>query len=140
MYQHLFHFSNLLLLHKFNSIFTLPPKDIGVGKYSLICILSFLSIQLLKELSQPFHLTYCLWPFLFTTFLNLNFFWFAFLQFFFVKHSNNFFTVKIANNICPRHCNCLAWSRSFLLYLPLKFLLIFFTNIFTDIFRKRKNP
>ena len=28
----------------------LPPKDLGLGKYSLIYAMSFLSIQLLNEL------------------------------------------------------------------------------------------
>ena len=36
------------------------------------------------------------------TFSTLNFFWFAFLQFFFLTRSNDFFTTKITNNICPR--------------------------------------
>ena len=38
-------------IDKSNSTFTLPPEDFGFGKYSLIYIMSFLSIQLLKELS-----------------------------------------------------------------------------------------
>ena len=42
--------------------------------------MSFLSIQLLKELSYPFHLTYSLSPSLFITFSTLNSFWFVFLQ------------------------------------------------------------
>ena len=38
-------------LDKSNWNFTLPPKDFGSGKYSLIYTISYLSIQLLKELS-----------------------------------------------------------------------------------------
>ena len=36
-------------------------------------------------------------------FLKSKLFFIFFLQFFFVKRSNNFFTVKITNNICSRH-------------------------------------
>ena len=36
-------------------------------------------------------------------FLCLNSFWFVFLQFFFVKCSNNFFAYRITNNIYPRN-------------------------------------
>ena len=61
----------------------------------------FLSIQLLKELLQLFHLTYSLSSFLFIT-LTLNFL-ICFLQFFFVKRSNNFFAFKVTNNICPHY-------------------------------------
>ena len=67
--------------------------------------MSFLSIQLLKELSLPFQLTYSLSSFLFITFSTLNSFWFVFffLRFFFAKHSNNFFAFKITNTTCLGH-------------------------------------
>ena len=48
-------------------------------------------------------MTYSLSSFLLITFSILNSLWFDFLQFFFVKRSNNFFTLKISNNICPRN-------------------------------------
>ena len=38
-------------LDKSHSTFTLPHKDFGPGKYLLIHTMTFLSIQLLKELS-----------------------------------------------------------------------------------------
>ena len=53
-----FKYAFVALLDKSNSTFTLYPKHFGCGKYSLIYILSFLSVELLKKLSQPFHLTY----------------------------------------------------------------------------------
>ena len=46
--------------------------------------MSFLLIQLLKELSYPFHFAYSLLPFLFITFYTLNNFELS-LQFFFVN-------------------------------------------------------
>ena len=64
--------------------------------------MSFLSIQLLKDLSQPSHLTYTLLPFLFIIFSTLNSFRF-FLCFFFIKRCNNFFPFKITNHISSRH-------------------------------------
>ena len=39
----------------------------------------------------------------FIAFSTLNLFWFVFRIFFFVKSSNNFFSVKITNDICPWH-------------------------------------
>ena len=48
-------------------------------------------------------MTYNLSLFLMVTFSTLNFVWFAFLQFFFEKHSSNFFNVKSINNIYPRN-------------------------------------
>ena len=65
MYQNLLHFlnQNVAELGKPYSTFILHPDDFGSGKYSFILCL-FLSIQLLKELSCPFHLTYNLSPFL----------------------------------------------------------------------------
>ena len=57
----------------------------------------FLYIQLLNELSYPFHLTYSLLSFSFITFLILNSFW-CFLQLFFVKSYNSFFSANITNN------------------------------------------
>ena len=46
-----------------------PPKgSYGLGKYRLLYTKSFLSIQLLNELSYPFSLTYKLSPFLLITF------------------------------------------------------------------------
>ena len=50
----------------------------------------------------PFHSTYNLLTFLLITFSIINFSLICF-QFFFVKYSNNFFTVKIINNMCPQH-------------------------------------
>ena len=41
----------VVYLNKPNSTFTLTPKVLGSGKYSLIYTISFLSIQMLKELS-----------------------------------------------------------------------------------------
>ena len=65
-------------------------------------IISYLSIQLINELSQRFHLAYSLSPLLLITFSTLNCL-VCLLQFFFIKRSNNFFTIKITNNMCPRH-------------------------------------
>ena len=42
---------------------SLPKGSYGLGKFWLIYTKSFLSIQLLNELSYPFHLTYNLSPF-----------------------------------------------------------------------------
>ena len=55
---------------KSNSTFKFPFKDLGLEKYSLIYSINFLSIQLLQELSWPFHLTYILSPFILITFFN----------------------------------------------------------------------
>ena len=85
MYQLLLHFINLF--YKSNSIFTFAPKDFGFGKYSLIYTMSFLSIQLLNELSYPFDLTYNLLPFLCITFFKSKLFLICFLQFLFVTIS-----------------------------------------------------
>ena len=65
-------------------------------------IVSFLSIKLLNELSYPFHLTYYLSTFFLITFSIPNSSWFISLQFFFIKCSKNFFTIKITNNKCPQ--------------------------------------
>ena len=90
-------------LHKSNLTFTRPPAYFGSGNYSLIYIYHvFLSTQLLKELTKPFDLTYSLSPFLLITFSTLSFLLF-YLQFFFIKPSNDFFAFKITNHICPRH-------------------------------------
>ena len=52
-------------------------------------MISFLSIQLLKQVLWPFHLISCLSP--------------SLLNSFFVKRSSNFFAIKINNKICPQH-------------------------------------
>ena len=64
-------FSRSAFLKELTNLITLPPKDFDSGKYSLIYTV-FLSIQLSKELSNPFHLTYNLSHFLFITFSILN--------------------------------------------------------------------
>ena len=45
-------------------------------------------------------MTYSLLPFPLINFSALN----SFLKLFFVKDSNNFYTIKILYEICPRHC------------------------------------
>ena len=50
-------------LEKSYSNFKFSPKDFFFGKYSLICTMSFLSIQLLNQLLYPFPLTHNLSPF-----------------------------------------------------------------------------
>ena len=55
--------------------------------------MSFLSIQLLNELLNPFHLTYNLLPFLLITFPILNSFWTVFWNSF-VEFSYNFSPLK----------------------------------------------
>ena len=47
--------------------------------------------------------------FVLITFLTLNSFWFVCLHFLFVKFSNNFFTVEITDNICPKYS--IFWSQ-----------------------------
>ena len=79
--------------HKSNLTFTLPPNDFGSGKHSFFYAMSFLSIQLLKKRSWPFHLIYTLSLCVFIT-LSTS------LQFFFAKRCNNFFVFKMTNNIC----------------------------------------
>ena len=64
--------------------------------------MTFLSIQLLKELLQRFHLAYSLSLF-FKYFFYPNFFLFDFCNSFFVKRFKSIFSVKITNNTCPRH-------------------------------------
>ena len=67
-------FSNLFLLHNLTNLIKFSLfLNISVLKniHSFIPCL-FLSIQLLKELSYPFHLTYNLSPFLFIIFSTLN--------------------------------------------------------------------
>ena len=61
--------------------------------------MSFLLIQLLKELSSPLHLTYSLSSFIFIIFPILNLFWILIL---FHKKFQQFSTLKITNMICPR--------------------------------------
>ena len=67
--------------------------------------MSFLSIQLLKELSViivfPFNIQFVAFSLYY--FFSSKLFLICFLQFFFIKRSNNFFAFKITNNICPRH-------------------------------------
>ena len=101
MYQLLLRFLYLFLLH--NSTFTFAPKYFSFRKYSLIYTMSFLSIQILKELLYPFRSTHTLFPFLFITFSILNYFLICFLQFFFITRSINFFSIKIINNMCLSH-------------------------------------
>ena len=72
-------------------------------------ILSFLSIQLLKELLQPLHLTYTLLPFLFINFSSLNSFLF-FPQFFFYKSFQQFL-------LCFRSLTAYAHGTVFLTFL-----------------------
>ena len=67
--------------------------------YMMVITTSFLSIQLLNELSYPFHITYSLSLFLLIIFSTLNS-WYV-LQFFLIKRSINFFTIKIINNVWP---------------------------------------
>ena len=82
-----------------NSTLSFPPKEFGSGKYWLIYTMSFLSIQLLKGLSHPFHWAFISSPFLFITFSNLKSFW----NVFFVKRSKKIFSFTVTNNVCPRH-------------------------------------
>ena len=94
MYQCLLHFLNLLLLH---SIFTLPPKDIVSGKYSLIYAVFFIN-PTVKRTALSFSLNINFITFSLYYFFNSKHFLICFLHFFCVKHFNNFFDFKITNN------------------------------------------
>ena len=89
-----------------------------------------LSIQLLKELLYPFHLTYNLsrLPFITFSILKSFFRFFFFFQFFFVKSSNNFFSVKIINKMCPRY-SVFNFFNHKKFFKPILYL-IFFIKIF----------
>ena len=88
-------------------------------------------MQILNELSYPFHLTYSLFLFFLIYFSVLNPFWFVFLQFLFIKGSNNFFTIKIIINIYQwnftfnffndRNFFWSIWSAAFSKYFFLRF-------------------
>ena len=65
---------------------------------------SFLSIQLLNELSYLIHFTYHLSHFLLIIFFILNSIWFVFCNSFSQKNSRNLFTIQVTNNISPWNC------------------------------------
>ena len=65
---------------------------------------SFLLTELLNELSYHFHLTFNWSPFLLITFFYSKFFLIRFLQFFFIKHFSNGFTIQVTNNISSWNC------------------------------------
>ena len=97
------HFLNLLLLINYSNLkskfllFPFPPEDFGSGKYSLIYIIVFFINPIIKRIIDKESINF------FNYFFNSKLFLVCFLQFFFVKSSKNFFSVKITNNICPRH-------------------------------------
>lgn len=64
--------------------------------------LCLFSIQLLKSISRPFHLTYSLLPFVLITFSFLNSLDLFFLSLL-TKSCNNLFSIKIFYQICPQH-------------------------------------
>ena len=74
------HFKSVFVaqLDKCSSTFTFAPKEFVFGKYSPIYIMSLLSIQILNELSYPFHLTSNLSPFILITFSIRSSSWFLF--------------------------------------------------------------
>ena len=67
--------------------------------------ISFILIQLLNELSNPFHLKYRLSiAFSVDPFFNSESYLAGLLQFRFIECSNNLSTVEIINNVCPWVC------------------------------------
>ena len=98
---------------------------------------SFLSIQLLNELSHPFHLIYSLYPFL-NDFFYPKSLLICFWSLFFIKCSTNFFTIEIINNISPwnsifsffNHKNFFRpiWSISF----SKKVFILWYSNMFAS--------
>ena len=93
----LFNLINLIQL-----LFFLYYDYLALEKDSFYITISFLSIQLLSELSWSFRLIYDLPPFVFIILSTLNSVWFAFFQLFFIKHLYNcFFSMKDFCCICP---------------------------------------
>ena len=69
--------------------------------------MTFLPIQLLNQLSCPFHLTYGLSPFPFIIFLTLNYFWFVFC---------NFLCKTFQQFLCPYFTNNMSTEKFFKLF------------------------
>ena len=64
----------------------------------LLFIMPFFIYVAIKGIIVSFSFNIHLSPFFLSTFSTLNCFWFVF-----VKYSNNFFAIRIINNICPQH-------------------------------------
>ena len=82
--------------------------------------ISFLSIHLLKELWWPFHLTYLTFitfslDYFFNSSLCLN----CFLQFFFTKRPNNFFSIKILYYTRPQN-SIFNWLNHKNVFIPIR--------------------
>ena len=72
---------------------------------SFFITIIFVSIQLLKWTSRFFNFTFCFPLFSWLLYSTLNADWFFFFAFliFTAKYFNNFLTIKIVNDIHPRH-------------------------------------
>ena len=88
MYQHLLRFINLFLLHNqinLIQLLHLPHRKIFTRLYYVLFI------------NPTVYRIFSLLIFNYKLFLT------SFLQFFYVKHSNNLSTIKLTNKICPQH-------------------------------------
>ena len=104
MYRLLLHFFKSVFvasLEKFNSTFTLPPKDFCSGKYSLIYTVFFID-PIIKQIIVSFPFKILFITFSLYYFFNSKLFLICFLQFIFVKRYN-LLSIKNINNICPQH-------------------------------------
>ena len=72
-----------------------------LGSNSFYVKIYFLTIYLLKKLFTSFLLTYILLPSCLDYFFNSKLWLICFLQFFFIKRSNNYFSIKIFHYIRP---------------------------------------
>ena len=70
--------------------------------FTHICYVFFVN-PTVKRIIIGFPFNICFITFCLYYFFNFKLFLIYFLQFFFVKLSNNFFTVNVTNTLCPQH-------------------------------------
>ena len=105
MYQHLLHFINLFLLHNSTNLIQLSfflikilVLEIFTRLYNIFFINPIIKRNIVAFPVNIYFIAFSLYHF-----FNSEHFLISFLQFFFVKTSNNFFALKITYNICPRN-------------------------------------
>ena len=105
MYQHLFHFLNLLMFQNLINLIQLLlflVKILVLENIHSFILCLFINPTVKRTIiAFPFNIQFIAFSLYY--FFNFKLFLIRFFQFFFLKRCNNFFVFKIIDNICPRH-------------------------------------
>ena len=101
MYQHLLHYLCLILFHNYTNLINFHSSSWRFWSWKISTHLYYVNFinATVKRTIVAFLFNVKFITFSLYYFFNPKFFFICFLQFFFIKASNNFFVLKIINNI-----------------------------------------